>query len=40
MRKLGCTTIITNERTMDRTFTLFGLEEYVADGVILLYNEA
>ncbi|PIU21483.1 MAG: hypothetical protein COT15_01950 [Candidatus Diapherotrites archaeon CG08_land_8_20_14_0_20_34_12] len=38
VRKLGCTTIITNERTMDRTFTLFGLEEYVSDGVILLYH--
>lgn len=38
LKKLGCTTIITNELTLDTKTSLFGLEEYVADGVILLYH--
>ncbi len=38
LKKIGCTTIITNEITLDKTRSLFGLEEYVADGVILLYH--
>ena len=38
LKKSGCTTIITNEISMDKRSSLFGLEEYVADGVILLYH--
>ena len=38
LKKIGCTTIITNEIQLDKTRSLFGLEEYVADGVILLYH--
>ena len=37
LKKLGVTTIITNENSTQQT-GLFGLEEYVADGVILLYH--
>ncbi|MBN1941173.1 MAG: hypothetical protein JW772_03245 [Candidatus Diapherotrites archaeon] len=38
LKKIGCTAIITNEIALDKTTSLFGLEEYVADGVILLYH--
>lgn len=38
LKKIGCTTIITNEITLGESTSLFGLEEYVADGVILLYH--
>ena len=37
LKKLDVTTIITNENSTQQT-GLFGLEEYVADGVILLYH--
>ena len=39
LKQLGVTTIITNEATHGQTDGLFGLEEYVADGVILLYHK-
>lgn len=38
LKMIDCTTIITNEINLDKTRSLFGLEEYVADGVILLYH--
>tara|TARA_Y100000310_G_C20699005_1_gene827939 strand:- start:6342 stop:7037 length:696 start_codon:yes stop_codon:yes gene_type:complete len=38
LKKSGCTAIITNEISLEKTSSLFGLEEYVADGVILLYH--
>ncbi|MFH0714511.1 MAG: ATPase domain-containing protein [Candidatus Diapherotrites archaeon] len=38
LKRLGCTSLITNEINLDETRSLFGLEEYVADGVILLYH--
>ncbi len=38
LKRIGCTAIITNEIALDKTTSLFGLEEYVADGVILLYH--
>lgn len=38
LKKSGCTSIITNEAST-KTEDLFGLEEYVADGVILLYHK-
>ena len=38
LKKIGCTSVITNEISMDKIDSLFGLEEYVADGVILLYH--
>ncbi|MDD5148448.1 MAG: ATPase domain-containing protein [Candidatus ainarchaeum sp.] len=38
LKRLGCTAIITNEISLDKTSSLFGLEEYVADGVVLLYH--
>lgn len=38
LKRIGCTTIITNEIALDKTASLYGLEEYVADGVILLYH--
>ncbi|MDD5163009.1 MAG: ATPase domain-containing protein [Candidatus ainarchaeum sp.] len=38
LKRLGCTAIITNEISLDKVSSLFGLEEYVADGVILLYH--
>jgi len=38
LRQLGTTTVITNEITLDKISSLYGLEEYVADGVILLYH--
>lgn len=38
LKRIGCTTIITNELSLDQMVSLFGLEEYVADGVILLYH--
>ncbi|MDO8634527.1 MAG: gas vesicle protein GvpD [archaeon] len=38
LKKINCTSIVTNEITLDRERSLFGLEEYVADGVILLYH--
>lgn len=38
LKKLGVTSIITNEINLDGTRSLFGLEEYVADGVVLLYH--
>jgi circadian clock protein KaiC len=38
LKKSGCTAIITNEAS-SKEGDLFGLEEYVADGVILLYHK-
>lgn len=38
LKRIGCTTIITNEISLDKMTSLYGLEEYVADGVILLYH--
>ena len=38
LKKLNVTTIITNESTTGAHEGLYGLEEYVADGVILLYH--
>ncbi|MCX6798606.1 MAG: hypothetical protein NTW59_00740 [Candidatus Diapherotrites archaeon] len=38
LKRIGCTAIITNEISLDKTTSLFGLEEYVADGVLLLYH--
>ncbi len=38
LKKSGCTAIITNEATGNSS-DLFGLEEYVADGVILLLHK-
>jgi len=38
LKRIGCTTIITNEISLDKVTSLFGLEEYVADGVLLLYH--
>ncbi len=38
LRKINVTTIITNELSTEGPSSLFGLEEYVADGVILLYH--
>lgn len=38
LKRIGVTAIITNEINLDRTTSLFGLEEYVADGVLLLYH--
>jgi KaiC/GvpD/RAD55 family RecA-like ATPase len=38
LKKIGCTSIITNEIALDKMSSLYGLEEYVADGVILLYH--
>ncbi len=38
LKKIDCTAIITNEISLDKTTSLFGLEEYVADGVLLLYH--
>ena len=38
LKRIGCTAIITNEISLDKASSLFGLEEYVADGVILLYH--
>ena len=38
LKRIGCTAIITNEISLNNTSSLFGLEEYVADGVILLYH--
>ena len=38
LKQMNCTSIVTNEINLDQTRSLFGLEEYVADGVILLYH--
>ncbi|MDO8538135.1 MAG: gas vesicle protein GvpD [archaeon] len=38
LKSIHCTSIITNEISLDKTQSLFGLEEYVADGVILMYH--
>lgn len=38
LKELGVTTLITNELELGKEKGLFGLEEYVADGVILLYH--
>ncbi len=38
LKKLNVTTIITNESTTNQHEGLFGLEEYVADGVVLMYH--
>ena len=38
LKGLNVTTIITNEISLDRESSLYGLEEYVADGVVLLYH--
>lgn len=38
LKRIGCTAVITNEISLDKSSSLFGLEEYVADGVVLLYH--
>ncbi|MEM4257133.1 MAG: ATPase domain-containing protein [Candidatus Diapherotrites archaeon] len=38
LKSIGVTTIITNELSLEKMNSLYGLEEYVADGVILLYH--
>ena len=38
LKRIGATSIITNEISLNRESSLYGLEEYVADGVILLYH--
>lgn len=38
LKRIGCTSIITNELVTGGKGSLFGLEEYVADGVVLLYH--
>ncbi len=38
LKRIGCTTIITNEISLGEATSLFGLEEYVSDGVVLLYH--
>ncbi len=38
LKRLGCTAWITNEIALDAPMSLFGLEEYVADGVVLMYH--
>ncbi|MDO8427985.1 MAG: ATPase domain-containing protein [Candidatus Diapherotrites archaeon] len=38
LKRLNVTSIITNEISLDNSSSLFGLEEYVADGVILMYH--
>lgn len=38
LKALGMTTIITNEINSEKMSSLYGLEEYVADGVVLLYH--
>jgi KaiC/GvpD/RAD55 family RecA-like ATPase len=36
--KIGCTTVITNELNIEKGSSLYGLEEYVADGVVIIYH--
>ncbi len=38
LKGLGATTIITNEISLGQETSLYGLEEYVADGVVLMYH--
>ncbi len=38
LKSIHATAIITNEIALDQMTSLYGLEEYVADGVILLYH--
>jgi KaiC/GvpD/RAD55 family RecA-like ATPase len=38
LKRLRVTAVITNELSLDKINSLFGLEEFVADGVILLYH--
>lgn len=38
LKEMGITTIITNELNVSGRDSLFGLEEYAADGVVLLYH--
>ncbi len=38
LKKLDVTTVITNESSTGQHAGLYGLEEYVADGVVLLYH--
>ena len=38
LKRIGCTAVITNEISLEKAASLFGLEEYVADGVIRLYH--
>lgn len=38
LKAIGTTTVITNEISLDKLTSLYGLEEYVADGVVLLYH--
>ena len=38
LKIIGTTTVVTNEISLDKLTSLYGLEEYVADGVILLYH--
>lgn len=38
LKRTNVTAVITNELSLDKLNSLFGLEEFVADGVILLYH--
>ena len=38
LKRTRVTAVITNELSLDKLNSLFGLEEFVADGVILLYH--
>ena len=38
LKIIDTTTVITNEISLDKLTSLYGLEEYVADGVVLLYH--
>lgn len=38
LKRFHVTTVITNELSLDKINSLFGLEEFVADGVVLLYH--
>ena len=38
LKDMGITTIVTNELNVSENASLFGLEEYAADGVVLLYH--
>ncbi len=38
LKRIGATSVITNEISLNKESSLYGLEEYVADGVILLYH--
>ncbi len=38
IKKYNCTTLITSEMSLETNASLYGLEEYVADGVVLMYH--